>query len=71
MRRPAQLDSTVLMGVLLLHGVVRAQATTVMKPLLNQVAPQLMVAEWMNTPNPITAKDLRGKVVLLEFWATW
>ncbi len=24
--------------------------------------------EWINTPRPISLKDLRGKIVLLEFW---
>ncbi len=24
--------------------------------------------EWINTPRPLTLKELRGKVVLLEFW---
>lgn len=24
--------------------------------------------EWLNTPHPLSIKDLRGKVVLLEFW---
>jgi hypothetical protein len=24
--------------------------------------------EWLNTPHPITLAELRGKVVLLEFW---
>ena len=24
--------------------------------------------EWINTSRPLTLKELRGKVVLLEFW---
>jgi hypothetical protein len=24
--------------------------------------------EWLNTPRPLTLKELRGKIVLLEFW---
>ena len=24
--------------------------------------------DWINTPRPITLTDLRGKIVLLEFW---
>jgi hypothetical protein len=24
--------------------------------------------DWLNTPAPIVLKDLRGKLVLLEFW---
>lgn len=24
--------------------------------------------DWLNTPRPLSLHDLRGKVVLLEFW---
>ncbi len=24
--------------------------------------------EWLNTPRPLTIKELRGKIVLLDFW---
>jgi hypothetical protein len=24
--------------------------------------------EWLNTPRPLSMSDLKGKVVLLEFW---
>jgi hypothetical protein len=24
--------------------------------------------DWINTPRPISLKELRGKIVLLEFW---
>ena len=24
--------------------------------------------EWLNTEHPLTLRDLRGKIVLLEFW---
>jgi hypothetical protein len=24
--------------------------------------------DWLNTPRPLTLAELRGKVVLLEFW---
>lgn len=26
--------------------------------------------EWINTPHPLSLRDLRGKIVLLEFWTS-
>ncbi len=33
-------------------------------------APELKIAEWLGQ-EPATLEDLRGRVVLLDFWATW
>lgn len=38
--------------------------------LVGQPAPEIAVAEWING-EPVSLEDLRGQVVLLEFWATW
>lgn len=38
--------------------------------LIGQPAPEIVVAEWING-EPTTLADLRGQVVILEFWATW
>ena len=38
--------------------------------LIGQKAPEISVKEWING-EPVTLSDLRGRVVLLEFWATW
>jgi hypothetical protein len=34
-------------------------------------APAVEPVEWLNTKSPITWKDLKGRLVLVEKWATW
>lgn len=40
------------------------------KTLLDKAAPRLQATEWIGS-EPKTLEDLRGKIVLLDFWATW
>ena len=47
---------------------IRDRATQM--ALIGQVAPALSVKTWINA-GPVTLEELRGRVVLLEFWATW
>ncbi len=37
---------------------------------LGRVMPPLDAAGWINTKGPLTADDLRGKIVLFDFWAS-
>ena len=37
---------------------------------IQTTAPDLVVSEWMEQP-AVKMSDLRGRVVLLDFWATW
>ena len=47
---------------------IRDRATQV--ALFGEPAPELSVKDWI-VGVPVTLGELRGKVVLLEFWATW
>jgi thiol-disulfide isomerase/thioredoxin len=50
------------------HSQVRDRAIQI--GLLGHPAPEISVTQWVNR-DPVTLHDLRGSVVLLEFWATW
>ena len=47
---------------------IRDRATQV--SLIGREAPEFSIQTWLNS-DPLTLADLRGRVVLLEFWATW
>jgi thiol-disulfide isomerase/thioredoxin len=38
--------------------------------LRGEIAPEILVARWIDQ-KPVKLADLRGQVVLLDFWATW
>ncbi|HVZ94404.1 MAG TPA: TlpA disulfide reductase family protein, partial [Phycisphaerales bacterium] len=43
---------------------------TALKAIEGQPAKELMVDHWLNA-DPMKIDDLKGKVVLIDFWATW
>jgi thiol-disulfide isomerase/thioredoxin len=47
---------------------VRDRATQL--ALIGQIAPDIAIKTWINA-GPVALEALRGRVVLLEFWATW
>jgi thiol-disulfide isomerase/thioredoxin len=51
-------------------GRLQVRDRAVQVELLGQDAPELGVEDWIQG-DPTTLAELRGKVVLLEFWATW
>jgi hypothetical protein len=48
-----------------------ASAAPAWETLTGQEARPIQVDEGLNASEGQTLEDLRGKVVLLEFWATW
>lgn len=38
---------------------------------VGSTAPAVEPTEWLNTKGATTWKDLRGRLVLIEKWATW
>lgn len=40
-------------------------------PEVGTVPPELVAEAWINVDGPLTLADLRGHVVVIEFWATW
>lgn len=41
------------------------------EPKVGEAAPEISAKEWINSQTPLTLAGLRGKVVVVDFWATW
>ena len=41
------------------------------EPIIGVEPPEVAAEDWLNTDSPPTLASLQGKVVLVEFWATW
>ena len=39
--------------------------------LVGKPAPPISAKEWLNTEEPLTLKKLKGKIVFIDFTATW
>jgi thiol-disulfide isomerase/thioredoxin len=57
-----------LLSLLLLTSIV---ATADAQLPAGSKAPTLSAKEWFNLPAGFDVADLRGRVVFVEFWATW
>jgi thiol-disulfide isomerase/thioredoxin len=53
------------------NDISLSQHKPVQMPAVGQAAPEISAKEWLNLKSPVTLAGLRGKVVMLEFWATW
>jgi len=51
-------------------GYLQVRDRSTQMALIGQQAPEISVKYWINQ-GPDTLADLRGRIVLLEFWATW
>jgi thiol-disulfide isomerase/thioredoxin len=40
-------------------------------PKTGETAPEISAKDWVNLKKPLNLADLRGKVIVIEFWATW
>ena len=49
----------------------KPKAETRAKPKIGSVPPKLRATDWLNVDSPPTLESLKGKVVVLDFWATW
>ncbi len=54
-------------GVLAISSAARATVD------VGAAAPEITAETWHNTPGKLAIKpeDLRGKILMVEFWATW
>jgi thiol-disulfide isomerase/thioredoxin len=46
-------------------------STNAVTPAIGHDAPEISAKEWINSSKPISLIGLRGKVVVVDFWATW
>lgn len=53
------------------NDVSQSTHKSVPVPKVGQVAPEISAKSWVNCNTPLTLASLQGKVVLVEFWATW
>lgn len=55
-------------GLLLAVGIVSRAAEA---PSVGAAPPEIDAKGWMNAEKPLTLASLKGKVAVVEFWATW
>lgn len=61
----------ILASLLIVACLFNASASSYLGPEVGAPAPALKVRKWLQAPNKAAADWPSGKVVILEFWATW
>ncbi len=59
------------LSVLLYAGLFRDKTDALPSPLLDKSLPEFTLATLKNPESMVTAEDLKGKVALINVWATW
>ena len=59
------------MRALLPAVLLLASGATAPGQIPGQNAPEISADQWFNDPPGTSLADLRGRVIFLEFWATW
>ncbi len=59
------------LSVLAAFLLVPAVSYAVGKKLVGEKPPEIQIKEWLNTSENYTLEKLKGKIVLIDFWATW
>lgn len=65
-----KMASVLLVSLMLVLGALMGIECYASPGLVGQKAPEIKVDAWLNSV-PLTLKDLKGRIVVLEFWATW
>src|SRR5262245_42710278 len=50
---------------------VTALATNALAVDVGDMAPSFEATKWFNNQGPVSLAHLRGRIVVLDFWATW
>jgi len=53
------------------NDISLSKKKSVPMPKVGEAAPEISATDWINLKKPVNLKGSRGKVLVVEFWATW